>query len=279
MRCSGTANSRAANIRRSCGDCDAAQTVSSWSPRDHSTTMPRVSIGDATYACCEIVSSTTSAASSNTGASVSAGRPLNPPQRFPAQPSKTSSSFVSAVAKSTTARERVVLDVDEFGGILRDVAVLGDDEGDEVADEAHLVLGERRARTVGDVLADEGEPRLVDAGVEVGRREHGVDAVECERRGGVDADDPCPGERAADEAGVEHARPHDVVDEGAVAGEQPRVLHAGDARPGVAGRAGREIGVCHGPASSSHQGIIFITMPSGSCTNSRYTPTSSTVSR
>ena len=51
MRFSGTASSRAANIRRSWGDCDAAHTVSSWSARDHSTTMPRVSIGDATYAC------------------------------------------------------------------------------------------------------------------------------------------------------------------------------------------------------------------------------------
>ena len=41
--CSPMPSSRARNIRTSCGDCVAAQTVSS-SP-DHSATIPRVSIG------------------------------------------------------------------------------------------------------------------------------------------------------------------------------------------------------------------------------------------
>ena len=235
-----------------------------------------------------MVSSTTSAASSNTGASFSAGRPPIPRRGCPGQPSNTSSSFVVGRRVVDDRGERVVLDVDEIGGVLGDVAIVGDDERDEIADEADLVLGERGARAVRDVLAGEREPRFVDARVEVGRGEHGVDAVEFERCGGVDAHDPRPGERAAHEAGVEHARPHDVVDVGAVAGEQPRILDAGDAGAGVAGRPGGDVGRCgrvltsRSPAvgrGSSHQGIIFITMPSGSCTNSRYTPTSSTVSR
>jgi len=63
-RCSGTPSSRAANIRTSCGAWVAAQIVSSPLPRDHSATRPRVSIGTAAYACCQIVSATTCGAAS-----------------------------------------------------------------------------------------------------------------------------------------------------------------------------------------------------------------------
>ena len=45
--------------------------------------------------------------------------------------------------------ERLVVDLDELAGVLGEVAVLGDDERDGVADEAHVVAGEepqRRAR-------------------------------------------------------------------------------------------------------------------------------------
>ena len=49
-RCSGMPSRRAQNIRTSCGDCVAAQTVSSPGA-DDSATMPRVSIGTAAYAC------------------------------------------------------------------------------------------------------------------------------------------------------------------------------------------------------------------------------------
>ena len=65
----------------------------------------------------------------------------------------------------------------------------------------------------------------MDAGVEVGGGEDRVHALEGQRRRGVDAADASAGERAPHEAGVEHPGPHDVVDEGAVAGQQPRVLH------------------------------------------------------
>ena len=64
------------------------------------------------------------------------------------------------------------------------------------------------------------------------------------------AADPGPGERAAHEAGVEHAGPHDVVDEGAAAGEQPGVLDAVDPGPGVARRG---LGGRHPAAPSGEQ--------------------------
>ena len=54
---------------------------------------------------------------------------------------------------------------------------------------------------------------------------------------GVDAVDRGAGEGAAHEAGVQHAGPGDVVDERAVAGEQPGVLDAGD--PGARVAASR----------------------------------------
>ena len=53
---------------------------------------------------------------------------------------------------------------------------------------------------------------------------------------GVDAVDLRAGERAAHEAGVQHAGPRDVVDERAVAGEKAVVLDAGDPRACVSGR-------------------------------------------
>ena len=52
-----------------------------------------------------------------------------------------------------TARQRLVVDVDELERVARGVAVLGDDEGDLLALEAHLVGGEdgerRRATATG----------------------------------------------------------------------------------------------------------------------------------
>ena len=124
--------------------------------------------------------------------------------------------------------QRLVVDVDQLDGVLGDVAALGDDERDRVADELHLALGQRRARGVGDVLARDGVPGLLDVRVEVLGDEHRVHTGQRERRRRVDAVDPGPGERAAHEAGVQHAGPRDVVDERAMAGEQAGVLDPRD---------------------------------------------------
>ena len=134
--------------------------------------------------------------------------------------------------------QRFVVDVDEFDRVLGDVTVVGDDERDRIADELHLALGQRRARRVGDVLARDRVPGLLDVGVQILGGEHRVHAGQRQRRRCVDAVDAGAGERAADEAGVQHARPVHIVDEGAVAGEQPGVLHSRDPRSGVTGGDG-----------------------------------------
>ena len=103
--------------------------------------------------------------------------------------------------------QRLVVDVDQLDGILGEVAALGDDEGNRVADELHLALGQRRARGVRDVLTRDGVPRLLDVRIEVAGGEHGVHTGQGEGRGGVDAVDLRPGKRAAHEAGVQHAGP------------------------------------------------------------------------
>ena len=97
-----------------------------------------------------------------------------------------------------------------------------------IADELHLALGQRRARGVGDVLARDRVPGLLDVGVDVRGGEHRVHAGQRQRGGGVDAVDRGAREGAADEAGVQHAGALHVVDERALAGEQPGVLDAGD---------------------------------------------------
>ena len=103
-----------------------------------------------------------------------------------------------------------------------------------------LVLGEGRAGAVGHVLAGERVPGLVLLAVEVGGGEHGVHAGQGDGGGDVDADDARTCVRAAHEAGVQHPRPDHVVDERAVAGEQPGVLHPVDACTRVPGGAGGE---------------------------------------
>ena len=134
--------------------------------------------------------------------------------------------------------QRLVVDVDELDRVLGDVAVLGDHERDRVADELHLALGQRWARSVGNVPAGDGVPGLLDVRVEVGGGEHRAHTGQRQRRRRVDAVDAGPRQRAAHEAGVQHAGPGDVVDEGAVAGEQPGVLYPRDPRSHVSGGDG-----------------------------------------
>ena len=63
---------------------------------------------------------------------------------------------------------------------------------------------------------------------------------------------PRPGMGAAHEAGVQHARQSDVVDVGAVTGQEPGVLHPVDPAARIAGRAGRAgCGVCHALPSTT----------------------------
>jgi hypothetical protein len=116
-------------------------------------------------------------------------------------------------------RQWVVLHIDELGGVLRDVPALRDHQGDEVADEAHVAVRHRRPWCVGHILAHGRVPRLTNIGVEIRRDEDGGNARELQRSRRVDVDDTCAGERATNEARVEHAGTDDIVDERAMTGE------------------------------------------------------------
>ena len=130
-------------------------------------------------------------------------------------------------------RQSLVVDVDELGGVFGHVLIARHDEGNRITDEARFVVGHRRSRRVGDVLAHRRVPLLVDPGIEVGRGEDGAHPGQRQGRGRVDAADPRPCERTPDEGRVHHARPDDVVDERATAGQEPGILHALDARTDV----------------------------------------------
>ena len=86
-------------------------------------------------------------------------------------------------------RQRLVVDVDELGRVLGEIAALGDHERDRVADEADLALGERRARRLRAPRPDRRVPLLLHAGVQVGGGEHEPHARRGERRRRVDPAD------------------------------------------------------------------------------------------
>ena len=70
-------------------------------------------------------------------------------------------------------RERLVVDVNQFGRVLSQVAAFGDGEGHRIADEAHFVLGERRPGGLRALRSERGMPLLLGVRIEIGRREHG----------------------------------------------------------------------------------------------------------
>ena len=133
-------------------------------------------------------------------------------------------------------RQRLVVDFHQLGRVLGQVAAVRDHERDRVAREPGLALGQRRARSVRHLVPCAGVPGLADVAVEVGGGEDGVHSGQVERGGHVNTDDPRPRVGAADEAGVQQARAGDVVDEGARARQQPRVLHPTHAAACVASR-------------------------------------------
>ena len=181
---------------------------------------------------------TTCGAAANAASTSPAGGPPISPTRFPGTVSWTEISTAFGRCVVDDGRQRLEVDHDQVGGVLGDVAALGDDERDGVAHEAHLVLGQRRTRHLGDVRADRGVPLLPGTRVQVGGDEHGVHAGECLRLADVDGLDAGPGEGAAHEARMEHPGAGDVVDERPRAGEEPGVLHPVDAGTRVAPGAG-----------------------------------------
>ena len=124
---------------------------------------------------------------------------------------------------------------DELDRVLGEVAVLGHDQRDRVADVPDLVrrqgMDGRRAEIRHQVHPDRasgragvGEAHEVLAGVD---RDH---TGELSRRRHVDRHQTSMRDGAALERGVEHSRQHDVVDVPAASGQDPRVLASQDAR-------------------------------------------------
>ena len=126
--------------------------------------------------------------------------------------------------------ERVVVDLDELGGVARELARLGDDRDDGLADVAHLADRERvvpdlAARVGGDLEERVGEDRDLVAG------QRPVHARLLERRADVDRDDARMRVRRAHEVDVAHPVPLDVVEEDALTLDEAAVLLARDALP------------------------------------------------
>ena len=126
--------------------------------------------------------------------------------------------------------ERVVVDDDELGGVSGELARLGNDGRDGLADVAHLADRERvvlhaSARLGGDLEERIGEDRDLVAG------QRPVDAGQLECGADVDGLDPRVRVRRAHEVEVAHPVPLDVVEEDALPLDEPPVLLARDALP------------------------------------------------
>ena len=104
-------------------------------------------------------------------------------------------------------RQRFVFDLDEIGGVGRDIAVGGDDEGDFLILEQHLAVGEHHLHVAG----QRRHPGEIDA-LEILGRQHGDDAGHGLGLGRVDLDDARMRMAGAVEIAVQHAGQFDVVD-------------------------------------------------------------------
>ena len=135
-------------------------------------------------------------------------------------------------------RQRVVLDDDVLGRVDHAVAVVADHERDRIADVLDLALGEDPVvgRVDLDARRDPGH-RQAGLHVEVLVGVDGDDAVARHGRRRVDRDDLRVGLGRAHPRGPQLALKVDVVDVGALAGDQPRVLLAAQ-RPADVGGGG-----------------------------------------
>jgi hypothetical protein len=139
---------------------------------------------------------------------------------------------VQRAARVDDDGQLLVLDLDQLERVAGRVAVLGHDEGDLLALEAHLVGGQHRLG----VLRHRRHPREVQPG-QVGAGDHGADLGVRDGRRRVDRQDLRVGQRAAQDRSVQHAGELEVVDVAALAAHEPRVLLARHAT--VAQRHGR----------------------------------------
>ena len=128
--------------------------------------------------------------------------------------------------------ERLVVDLDQLGCVLRERTALRDDDRNAVALEARLVDGERVVRRHLDVFRDgpgAGKGALPVVG-QVGPAEGCDDTFGGARSVEVHALDPSMRVRAADERHEHGARQGQVVDEGAAPAQERGVFLSLDGR-------------------------------------------------
>ena len=151
--------------------------------------------------------------------------------------------IVERLAGVHHGRQRLVLHVDQRERIVGGVLVGGDHERHLLALEAHLVARQHGLGVVGD-RGHPGQPERL----EVLGGDHGGHVGMRQRPRGVDRDDLRVGVRAAQQRAVDHARQPDVVEVGALAADEARVLLA--LQPAEADRAlglgaGKVLYGCH----------------------------------
>ena len=128
--------------------------------------------------------------------------------------------------------QRLVVDLDQFGGVGRLRGALGHDQRDRLAGKPHLVVRQQRLRREGkglaglDVGLGVGPQRLQSIGRRIGRRQHGEHARGALGRARVDRADAGVGMRRAQHDGVGQPIEAQVVEIGALAGDEARILAA-----------------------------------------------------
>ena len=143
-------------------------------------------------------------------------------------------SGIERIAGRDRGRQRLVIDLDQFGRVDRLEISLGDDEGDIVADHPHFVLDQRRiARPVaGNIVAAlqaAGHRQIAEArGLVVGAGEHPEHAGRGFGLRGVDRADTGMRVRRAQHITEGHSGKRHVGDIAALALDQPRILEAGN---------------------------------------------------
>ena len=130
-------------------------------------------------------------------------------------------------------RQHVVIDRDKGCGILGDIAVARDDDGDRLADERHFAVGQGKRPALVELCArirSAHHAPLPQHRSEIVERQHGDDAGHRACRVGIDAADQRVRMRAAHEGRVQRAGRGNVVDEPRAAVEQRKIFEPRDAR-------------------------------------------------
>ena len=128
-------------------------------------------------------------------------------------------------------RQHVIIDRDQRRGILGDITVAGDHDGDRLADERHFAVGKRERPALVEPRAgirNAHHAPLPQHRREIVERQHGDNARHRPRRIGIDAADQRVRMRAAHKGGMQRARRANVIDETGAAGQQRKILKPRD---------------------------------------------------